>query len=61
MAVTRSSVNKKKLKKRIRNTAALDLYDACAEFVRKCDCKQAFSVRSYAQMKAAMAKAEGEE
>jgi hypothetical protein len=31
-----------------------DLYDACAEFVRKCDNGEARSKRSYAQMKAAM-------
>ena len=39
--------------------AALDLYEACKEFVRKVECKQARSVRSYAQMKAAIAKADG--
>lgn len=39
--------------------AAPDLLEACKEFVRKCECGQARSVRSYAQMKAAIAKAEG--
>ena len=39
--------------------AALDLYEACKEFVRKVESKQARSVRSYAQMKAAIAKADG--
>ena len=39
--------------------AALDLYEACQEFVRKVESKQARSVRSYAQMKAAIAKADG--
>lgn len=35
-----------------------DLLAACKEFVRKCECGEARSVRSYAQMKAAIAKAE---
>lgn len=39
--------------------AAPDMYEACKEFVRKCECGEARSVRSYAQMKAALAKAEG--
>jgi hypothetical protein len=38
-------------------TAAKDLYDACAEFVRKVECGEARSKRSYAQMKAAIKKA----
>ena len=37
------------------NTALLE---ACKEFVRKVDCGQARSTRSYMQMKAAIAKAE---
>lgn len=41
--------------------AAPELYAACAEFVRKVDCGEAKSVKSYAQMKAALAKAGGEE
>ena len=36
-----------------------DLLAACKEFVRKCECGEASSWRSYAQMKAAIAKAEG--
>lgn len=36
-----------------------DLLAACKEFVRKCECGEARSRRSYAQMKAAIAKAEG--
>lgn len=39
--------------------AAPDLLAACREFVRKCETGQASSVRSYAQMQAAIAKAEG--
>lgn len=39
--------------------AAPDLLAACKEFVRKCECGEAKSVRSYAQMAAAIAKAEG--
>jgi hypothetical protein len=39
--------------------AAPDLLDACQEFVRKVDEGEARSVRSYAQMKAAIAKATG--
>ena len=35
-----------------------DLLAACKEFVRKCECGEASSRRSYAQMKAAIAKAE---
>jgi len=40
--------------------AAPDLLAACREFVRKCDAGEAKSVRSYAQMRAAIAKYEGE-
>jgi hypothetical protein len=40
--------------------AAPDLLEACAEFVRKCNCGEARSTRSYAQMQAAIAKATGE-
>jgi hypothetical protein len=40
--------------------AAPDLYDACAEFVRKVECGEAKSTRSYRQMKDALAKARGE-
>lgn len=40
--------------------AAKDLYDACAEFVRKVDCGQARSTQSYKQMKSALSKADGE-
>jgi hypothetical protein len=36
-----------------------DLLAACEEFVRKCECGEARSTRSYAQMKAAIAKAKG--
>lgn len=39
-------------------SAAPDLLDACKEFVRKCECGEARSTRSYAQMKAAITKAE---
>lgn len=39
--------------------AAPDLLAACKEFVRKVDAGEARSTRSYAQMKAAIAKAEG--
>ena len=39
--------------------AAPDLYEACKEFVRKVDCGEARSKRSYKQMKEALAKAEG--
>ena len=39
--------------------AAPDLLAACVEFVRKCECGEARSRRSYRQMKAAIAKAEG--
>jgi hypothetical protein len=38
--------------------AAPDMYEACKEFVRKCDCGETRSTRSYAQMKAALAKAD---
>ena len=41
--------------------AAPDLYAACEEFVRKVENGEARSVRSYAHMKAALAKAEGVE
>src|SRR5690554_3803697 len=37
--------------------AAPDLYEACEEFVRKCDIGQARSTNSYNQMKSALAKA----
>ena len=40
--------------------AAPDLYAACEEFVRKVDAGEARSTRSYAAMKAALAKARGE-
>lgn len=39
--------------------AAPDLLDACKEFVRKVESGEARSTRSYQQMKAAIAKAEG--
>ena len=39
--------------------AAPDLLAACREFVRKVECGEARSKRSYAQMKAAIDKAEG--
>lgn len=35
------------------------LYRACAEFVRKVECGEARSTRSYRQMKAALAEADG--
>lgn len=38
--------------------AAPELLEACKEFVRKVECGEARSKRSYAQMKAAIAKAE---
>jgi hypothetical protein len=41
--------------------AAPELLEACKEFVRKCECGEARSTRSYAQMKAAISKAEGRE
>lgn len=40
--------------------ASPDLLAACKEFVRKCECGEARSSRSYQQMKAAIAKAEGQ-
>ena len=40
--------------------AAPELLEACEEFVRKCECGEALSSRSYAQMIAAIAKAKGE-
>jgi hypothetical protein len=40
--------------------AAPELLAACEEFVRKVDCGEARSKRSYTQMKAAIAKARGE-
>ena len=40
--------------------AAPELLEVCEEFVRKCECGEARSQRSYAQMKAAIAKAKGE-
>lgn len=36
-----------------------ELLDACKEFVRKVECGEARSKRSYSQMKSAIAKAEG--
>jgi hypothetical protein len=39
--------------------AAPDLLKACREFVSKCECGEARSRRSYAEMKAAIEKAEG--
>ena len=36
--------------------AFVALYNACEEFVRKCDCGEARSRHSYAEMKAALAK-----
>lgn len=41
--------------------AAFDLLAACIEFVRKCDCGDARSRCSYTQMKAAIARAIGED
>ena len=41
--------------------AAPELLEACKEFVRKVECGEARSTRSYAQMKAAIARAEGRE
>ncbi len=40
--------------------ASRDLLDACKEFVRKVEAGEARSIRSYAQMKAAIAKVEGQ-
>jgi len=40
--------------------AAPELLAACVEFVRKCECGQARSKASYAEMKAAIAKSQGE-
>ena len=39
--------------------AAPKLYEACKEFVRKCECGEARSVRSYKQMKEAINLVEG--
>jgi hypothetical protein len=39
--------------------AAPDLYAACKEFIRKVECGEAQSTRSYLQMKAAVDKADG--
>lgn len=39
--------------------AAPELLAACKEFVRKCDHGEARSIRSYAEMSAAITKAEG--
>ena len=39
--------------------AAPELLEACKEFVRKVECGEARSTRSYKQMKEAIAKAEG--
>lgn len=41
--------------------AAPELLAACQEFVRKCECGEARSKRSYSQMKDAIAKALGKE
>jgi len=41
--------------------AAPDLLKACKEFVRKCECGEARSKRSYAQMKKAIEKAENDD
>ena len=41
--------------------AAPELLAACVEFVRKCECGEARSARSYRQMKDAIARAEGRE
>jgi hypothetical protein len=41
--------------------AAPELLAACKEFVRKCECGEARSVRSYAQMRTAIALAERRE
>jgi len=41
--------------------AALDLYEACKEFVAKVESNQARSGRSYVRMKAAIAKADGDD
>jgi hypothetical protein len=38
--------------------AAPDLLDACREFVRKVECREARSKRSYEQMKAAISRVE---
>lgn len=40
--------------------AAPELYEACAEFVRKVDAGEARSTKSYRQMQAALSKARGE-
>ena len=40
--------------------SAPDLLEACQEFVRKCECGEAKSKRSYAQMKAVIARAESQ-
>ena len=37
-------------------SAFVDLYNACEEFVRKCECGEARSRRSYSEMKSALAK-----
>lgn len=39
--------------------SAKELLSTCEEFVRKVDCGEARSVRSYGQMKAAIARAKG--
>ena len=52
----RSKANRAKF---LLDAAAPDLLAACKEFVRKVDAGEAKSRRSYAQMKAAIAKAEG--
>jgi len=47
--------------KRENSIAFKALYEACAEFVRKCEAGEARSRRSYAQMKAAIKLADAEE
>lgn len=39
-------------------SVTIQLYNACAEFVRKCECGEARSKRSYVQMKAAIENAD---
>jgi hypothetical protein len=43
---------------KLRPAGLLDCYLACKEFIRKCECGEARSKRSYAQMKEACEKAE---
>ncbi len=47
------------MKKEISQEVAYELLEACMEFVRKVECGEARSKRSYAQMKQAIAKVEG--